>query len=105
MSLTIKAGWIIATSICVGYIAPIFPFTGFSFPFDAMQSWVVTLSQLFPLTHYVQFQAEQWILATPFLTSLLTLGKLAIFGVVFALIGIPLMSRQMKKAIEEETML
>lgn len=102
MGLAMKAGWIIATSFCVGYIAPIFPFTGFSFPFDAMQPWVKVLSQIFPLTHYVQFQGEQWILGAPLSASLITLGKLALFGLFWGLLGWPAMKKQIRTRIAEE---
>ncbi len=102
MGLAMKAGWIIATSFCVGYIAPIFPFTGFSFPFDAMQPWVEVLSQIFPLTLYVQFQGEQWILGAPLSASLITLGKLALFGLFWGLLGWPAMKKQIHTTISEE---
>ena len=102
MGIAMKAGWIVATSFCVGYIAPIFPFTGFSFPFDAMQHWVVIFSQIFPLTHYVEFQSQQWMLNSPFFVSLVPLAKLGVFGLIYALLGIPAMGRQMHLAIREE---
>ena len=37
----------------------------------------------FPLTHYFQFQGEQWIVAAPLGHSLYTLGKIAIFALVW----------------------
>ena len=76
-------GWVIVLSCTVGYIAPIFPYTGFSFPLDSMAEPVQWLAMTFPLTHYFQFQGEQWIGAAPLGHSLYTLGKIAIFALVW----------------------
>lgn len=76
-------GWVIVLSCTVGYIAPIFPYTGFSYPLDSMAETVQWLAMTFPLTHYFQFQGEQWIVAAPLGHSLYTLGKIAIFALVW----------------------
>ena len=76
-------GWVIVLSCTVGYIAPIFPYTGFSYPLDSMAEPVQWLAMTFPLTHYFQFQGEQWIVAAPLGHSLYTLGKIAIFALVW----------------------
>ena len=76
-------GWVIVLSCTVGYIAPIFPYTGFSYPLDSMAVPVQWLAMTFPLTHYFQFQGEQWIVAAPLGHSLYTLGKIAIFALVW----------------------
>ena len=76
-------GWVIVLSCTVGYIAPIFPYTGFSYPLDSMAEPVQWLAMSFPLTHYFQFQGEQWIVAAPLGHSLYTLGKIAIFALVW----------------------
>ena len=76
-------GWVIVLSCTVSYIAPIFPYTGFSYPLDSMAEPVQWLAMTFPLTHYFQFQGEQWIVAAPLGHSLYTLGKIAIFALVW----------------------
>ena len=76
-------GWVIVLSCTVGYIAPIFPYTGFSYPLDSMAEPFQWLAMTFPLTHYFQFQGEQWIVAAPLGHSLYTLGKIAIFALVW----------------------
>ena len=76
-------GWVIVLSCTVCYIAPIFPYTGFSYPLDSMAGPVQWLAMTFPLTHYFQFQGEQWIVAAPLGHSLYTLGKIAIFALVW----------------------
>ena len=76
-------GWVIVLSCTVGYIAPIFPYTGFSYPLDSMAEPVQWLAMTFPLTHYFQFQGEQWVVAAPLGHSLYTLGKIAIFALVW----------------------
>ena len=45
------------------------------------------LAMMFPLTHYFQFQGEQWILDAPLMSSLWTLGKLLIFGLLWFGLG------------------
>ncbi len=102
MGLTVGFGWVIATSFCIGYIAPIFPFTGFSYPLDAMQDWVQWLAQCFPLTHYVQWQSQQWILDAPMASSLYTLAKMIFFALIWLGVGIPTLKKQIARAANEE---
>ena len=87
-------GWVIVLSCTVGYIAPIFPYTGFSYPLDSMAEPVQWLAMTFPLTHYFQFQGEQWIVAAPLGHSLYTLGKIAIFALVWLGAGYALFKKR-----------
>ncbi len=87
-------GWVIVLSCTVGYIAPIFPYTGFSYPLDSMAEPVQWLAMTFPLTHYFQFQGEQWIVAAPLGHSLYTLGKISIFALVWFGAGYALFNKR-----------
>ena len=103
IAIFIKLDWVFVLSCAVGYMAPIFPYIGFSYPLESMAKWVQWLAQLFPLTHYFAFQGEQWILNSPWETSLLTLSKLALFGIFWAATGYALFCRRVKEAYDEET--
>ncbi|HIU73464.1 MAG TPA: ABC transporter permease [Candidatus Aphodousia faecipullorum] len=103
IAIFIKLDWVFVLSCAVGYMAPIFPYIGFSYPLESMAKWVQWLAQLFPLTHYFAFQGEQWILNSHWETSLLTLSKLALFGIFWAATGYALFCRRVKEAYDEET--
>ncbi len=103
IAIFIKLDWVFILSCAVGYMAPIFPYIGFSYPLESMATWVQWLAQLFPLTHYFAFQGEQWILNSPWETSVVTLGKLVLFGVFWLAIGYSLFCRRVKEAYGEET--
>lgn len=98
IGLVVRWGWVIVLSCTVGYIAPIFPYTGFSYPLDSMAKPIQWLAQMFPLTHYFQFQSQEWILNAPIASSLYTLGKLTLFALVWFGLGYPFF----KKRINEE---
>ena len=98
IGIVMPLGWVIVLSCTVGYIAPIFPYTGFSYPLDSMAEPIQWLAMMFPLTHYFQFQGEQWILDAPIMSSLWTLGKLSLF----ALLWFGLVYLFFKKRITEE---
>lgn len=89
-------GWVIVLSCTVGYIAPIFPYTGFSYPLDSMVEPVQWLAMTFPLTHYFQFQGEQWIVDAPLAHSLYTLGKIALFAFIWFGAGYALFKKRVK---------
>ena len=97
-----RLGWVIVLSCTVGYIAPIFPYTGFSYPLDSMAEPVQWLAQTFPLTHYFAFQGQEWILNAPLSASLYTLGKLALFALLWFGFGFPLFKRQLLKENADE---
>lgn len=97
-----RLGWVIVLSCTVGYIAPIFPYTGFSYPLDSMAEPVKLLAVTFPLTHYFQFQGQEWILNTPLSASLYTLGKLGIFALLWLGVGYPLFKKRVAAQCQEE---
>ena len=65
----ISPTWVIAVSATVCLIAPTFPFTGFSFPLDAMTPGAAFFGELLPLTHYLRLQAEVWVLGSPLVAA------------------------------------
>ena len=96
-------GWVIVLSCIVGYIAPIFPYTGFSYPLDSMAEPIQWLAVSFPLTHYFKFQGQVWILDAPLFSSLWTLGKLAIFALLWFGAGYGLFKKRIREEIELES--
>ena len=95
-------GWVIVLSCTVGYIAPIFPYTGFSYPLDSMAEPVQWLAMTFPLTHYFHFQGQEWILNAPLTSSLYTLGKLAIFALLWFGVGLALFKKRIAQEVAGE---
>lgn len=96
-------GWVIVLSCTVGYIAPIFPYTGFSYPLDSMAEPVQWLAMTFPLTHYFHFQGQEWILNAPLTSSLYTLGKLAIFALLWFGVGFALFKKRIAQEVAAES--
>lgn len=103
IGVVMPLGWVIVLSCIVGYIAPIFPYTGFSYPLDSMAESIQWLAVSFPLTHYFKFQGQVWILDAPLLSSLWTLGKLAIFALLWFGVGYGLFKRRIREEIELES--
>ena len=95
-------GWVIVLSCTVGYIAPIFPYTGFSYPLNSMAEPVQWLAMTFPLTHYFHFQGQEWILNAPLTSSLYTLGKLAIFALLWFGVGFALFKKRIAQEVAGE---
>lgn len=95
-------GWVIVLSCTVGYIAPIFPYTGFSYPLDSMAEPVQWLAMTFPLTHYFHFQGQEWILNAPLTSSLYTLGKLVIFALLWFGVGFALFKKRIAQEVAGE---
>mgnify|MGYP000115074326 FL=1 len=93
---------IIAVSVATGYIAPIFPYTGFSYPLDAMDGWVTWLAACFPFKHYFAFQGQVWMLDSPLSVTLLTLGKLCVFALIWVGIGYWLFRNSVRVAMFTE---
>lgn len=93
---------IIAVSVATGYIAPIFPYTGFSYPLDAMDGWVKWLAACFPFKHYFAFQGQVWMLDSPLSISLLTLAKLLAFALLWVGVGYSLYRNSVRVAMFNE---
>ena len=103
IGVVMPLGWVIVLSCIVGYIAPIFPYTGFSYPLDSMAEPIQWLAVSFPLTHYFKFQGQVWILDAPLFSSLWTLGKLAIFALLWFGAGYGLFKKRIREEIELES--
>ena len=64
-AVAVSPTWVIALSVSICLIAPTFPFTGFSFPLDAMTPGAQLFGSLLPLTHYLKLQSAVFVLDSP----------------------------------------
>lgn len=96
-SLLVGAGWVIVLSICIGITAPIYPYTGFSYPIESMTTGAQLLAQTFPMTHFLRLQSEAWVLHPPVGTWLADWFILAAFGVFALSVGLPLLAKRLVK--------
>ncbi|MDO4937525.1 MAG: ABC transporter permease, partial [Sutterellaceae bacterium] len=84
---SLAPSWIIALSAAICYIAPTFPFTGFSYPIDSMDVYAQALCQIFPLTWFLRLQSSQWVLASDFAHTAYLLSIMTLFTLVPAVVG------------------
>ena len=96
-SLLVGAGWVIVLSICIGITAPIYPYTGFSYPIESMTMGAQWLAQTFPLTHFLSLQSAAWVLHPPMGVWIMHWMMLAAFAVVALGLGIPLLAKRLIK--------
>ncbi|MEG1833732.1 MAG: ABC transporter permease [Burkholderiaceae bacterium] len=92
--------WRMALTLGSLYVAPALPFSGFSYPLASMSESAQAFGHTLPITWYLQAQAQQWTLASPFSHSASTLAILAGFAFLPWLIGAPLLARKMRRAAE-----
>lgn len=104
LSVAVSLTWVLALSGGICLIAPTFPFTGFSFPLDSMTPGAQFFGQLLPLTHYLQAQAQVWVLGSPIDAILKTQGILALFPVVMFAAALPLLSVRLQHWKRQEEM-
>ena len=97
--------WVIAVSGVICMFAPSFPFTGFSYPFEAMSQGVVFWGSLIPVTHFISLQSECWVLASPVSAMMVPVTKLLLLTVLPLAAGLPVMAWRMKKFAAQETAL
>lgn len=100
-ALFIHLSPIIALSFATGYTAPIYPFTGFSFPLDSMTPGAQLFSRCLPLTYFIRLQSDAWILGSSFNAWFPTLAALLTFSIISLAIGLPLMVCQTRKMTQE----
>lgn len=100
---SLAISWILALSAVIAYFAPCFPFTGFSYPLEAMTPGVAWFGQLLPLTHYLAIQGQIWMLNSPVDHTLQTMGVLSLFVVIPLLIGCPIYCWRFRKEAERES--
>ena len=94
--------WVIAVSGVMCMFAPSFPFTGFSYPFEAMTPGVVFWGHLLPVTHYLALQGECWVLSSPVQTMMEPLRTMALLTIVPLAAGLPVMAHRLRKAARVE---
>ena len=99
---SLAPSWVIAVSACICLVAPTFPFTGFSFPLDAMTPGAQLFGLFLPLTHYLELQSGVWVLDAPAAVLLQPLGWLAAFPLVMVGIGLPIFVRRMHGWVKKE---
>ena len=99
---SLSPSWIIAMSVAIGTTAPIFPFTGFSFPLDSMDAAAQLLAQFLPLTWYLRLHSSQWVLGSELSHTIYLLWMLSLFVIIPAAVGLTLMPRRMRKWAQKE---
>ena len=99
---SLSPSWIIAMSVAIGTTAPIFPFTGFSFPLDSMDAAAQLLAQFLPLTWYLRLHSSQWVLGSELSHTIYLLSMLSLFVIIPAAVGLTLMPRRMRKWAQKE---
>lgn len=87
MYTSMAPSWIIAMSAAICYIAPTFPFTGFSYPIDSMDQYAQAFCQIFPLTWFLRVQSSQWVLASDLSHSLYLLSIMGLFTLIPLVLG------------------
>lgn len=85
--VSLSPTWVIAVAGVICLTAPTFPFTGFSFPSDAMSMGARLFGDFLPLTHFLHAQAQVWVLDSPLDHTLKSLGFIGGFMVVTTLIA------------------
>ncbi len=71
----------------VVYCAPIYPFTGFSFPAESMDVTARVFGQCLPLTHFIRAQGSLWFLGETGGLYSSAIVALVTFAIVFIAIG------------------
>ena len=99
---SLAPSWVIAVSACICLVAPTFPFTGFSFPLDAMSPGAQLFGVFLPLTHYLELQSGVWVLDAPAAVLIKQLGLLALFPLVMGGVGLPMLVRRMHGWVKKE---
>ena len=99
---SLSPSWIIAMSVAIGTTAPIFPFTGFSFPLDSMDSVAQLLAQFLPLTWYLRLHSSQWVLGSDLSHTIHLLSMLSLFVIIPAAVGLALLPMRMRKWAQKE---
>ena len=102
---SLAPSWVIAVSACICLVAPTFPFTGFSFPLDAMSPGAQLFGVFLPLTHYLELQSGVWVLDAPAAVLIKQLGLLALFPLVMGGVGLPMLVRRMHGWVRKEAVL
>ncbi|MDO5530889.1 ABC transporter permease [Sutterella sp.] len=103
MTLALSPSWVIALSASICLIAPTFPFTGFSFPLDAMTPGARLFGSFLPLTHYLEAQAQIWVLGSPLDAVARTQLIFALLPLGMFAIAMPFLAARVRKLVRTET--
>lgn len=104
LAVAVSPTWVIALSLSVCLIAPTFPFTGFSFPLEAMTPGARLFGFFLPLTHYLEAQAQVWVLGSPADAIARTQLEFAAFPVVMFAVAVPLLGLRIRRWRRAEQM-
>lgn len=102
LAAALGADWVFALAAGIALIAPTFPYTGFSYPLEAMSSAASFFGSLLPLTVFLHAQAEIWVLGSPVDQIAGTLLKLALPGLVLIAGAAPVYARRMQRKADIE---
>ena len=98
---TLAPSWILAMSVGIGTTAPIFPFTGFSFPLESMDSAAQLFANFLPLTWYLRLHSTQWVLGSDLPHTLFLLAMLALFVTVPAAAALSVLPGRIRSAAQK----
>ena len=104
MFTSLAPSWIVAMSAAICYIAPTFPFTGFSYPINSMDAYAQALCQIFPLTWFLRLQSSQWVLASDIAHTAYLLSMMALFTLVPAVIGYLCIQANFRRKAHKESL-
>lgn len=102
LAAAVGMDWAIALAACIAVVAPTFPYTGFSFPLEAMSSSASFFGSLLPLTAYLHAQAQIWVLASPIDHIALSLLKLAAPGILLLAGAAPVYAWRLRRKAAAE---
>lgn len=94
--------WVIAMTGAVAVFAPTFPFTAFSYPFEAMTPGATFFGNLLPLTHYLAIQGQCMVLDSPPDHTLSSIGVLGLFVILPLAAGVPLYAWRLRLWAQKE---
>lgn len=100
---SLSPSWILAMSVAIGTTAPIFPFTGFSFPLDSMDALAQTLGQFLPLTWYIRIHSTQWVLGSDASHTLYLLAMQSLFVLVPLAVSLLLLPKRLRGWAQAES--
>ena len=88
LATALAPSWILAMSAAICYCAPIFPYTGFSYPLESMDAAARVLADIFPLTWLLKLHAAEVAIGAPFAAKAQFLAILAALVLVPGALGL-----------------
>ena len=102
MATSLAPSWILAMSAAICYCAPIFPYTGFSYPLESMDAAAQVLSAIFPLTWLLELHSAVLSIGAPFGAEAKILAVLGLLIAVPAAIGAAVWHLRMPRLLAAE---